>query len=219
MLNKYLFLLFVFIPNTLFAVDCSKFKFDVDVNVKITNEDIKIKKSDKELVDMLGYAEPQLSYSVPYQNIPIRVHGGFCVALRWVDVNITQKFDIVLDKNLKENSCAYKLVLQHETDHVNVNKKVLNDNKDYIKKSVRDVANSIEPIFVKDLSEIDKSVDFYEKIKDNDIIKKMKSDIKSKIDKENENIDERGDNYDIWKCDDFYKDMKENAIHTMYGID
>ena len=219
MLKKYSFLLFLFLPNTLFAFDCSKFKFDVDVNLTIKTEDVKIKKSDKDLVGMLGYAAPQLSYEVPYQKVPIRVHDGYCVALRWVDVNILQTFDIVIDRNLKENSCAYNLVLKHETDHINVSKKILKENEDYIKKSVASVANNMEPIFIKDLSELDNSSDFYDKIKENDVIKKMQQDIKDKIKTENDKIDERGDNYDIWKCDDFYKDMKNKAVNGMVVID
>ena len=33
-----------------------------------------------------------------------------------------------------------------------------------------------------------------------------------KIKDENEKIDERGDSYYIWKCEDFYKEMKDKNI-------
>lgn len=212
MLKHGIFLLFLFLPNILFAYDCSKFKFDVDVNVNLENkEDIKVKKSDKDLVGMLGYTSPQMSYNTPYQSVPIRVSGGYCVSLRSFDVNIIQKFDIIIDKNLKENSCAYKLVLKHEQDHVNVHKDVFKSYIDNIRKTVYDAVNKIEPVFVQDLSEIE-NIDFYDKIQNIDSVKKLKQDIKNKLDQENKKIDERGDTFYIWQCEDFYKEMKNKNI-------
>ena len=212
MLKHGVFLLFLFLPNVLFAYDCSKFKFDVDVNVNLENkEDVKIKSSDKDMVGMLGYTLPQMSYNTPYQSVPIRVNGGYCVSLRSFDVNIIQSFDITIDRNLKENSCAYNLVLKHEQDHVNVHKDVFKSNIDNIRKTVYDAANTIKPVFVKDLSESE-SVDFYGKIQEMDSIKKLKEDIKNKLKQENDKIDERGDNFYIWQCEDFYKEMKNKNI-------
>jgi len=212
MLKHGIFLLFLILPNVLFAYDCSKFKFDVDVNVNLENkEDINIKKSDEDLIGILGYTSPQISYNTPYQSVPIRVHGGYCVSLRSFDVNIIQNFNITIDRNLKEDSCAYNLVLKHEQDHVNVHKDILKSNIDNIKKTVYDTVNKIEPVFIQDLSEID-NIDFYKKIQETNSIKKLKEDIKNNLEQENNKIDERGDNFYIWQCEDFYKEMKNKNI-------
>ena len=216
-MNKYfkffLICFCVFIPWYSYAdYDCSKFKFDVDVNVKIIYEDVKTKQSDEELIGLNGYASPNLSWDTPYDRASIMVHGGYCVALRWMDVYITLKPEIVIDRNIKENSCVYNIVLKHEQDHINVYKKILKENKDYIKQSVYKVANSINPVFIKDLSEIENNANFYRILKENDIIKKMEADIKSKIDSENQKIEERGDHYNMWKCNDFYKERKEKVL-------
>lgn len=212
MLKHGIFLLFLILPNVLFAYDCSRFKFDVDVNVNLENKkDIPVKSSDEDMVGMLGYTSPQTSYSTPFSSVPIQVPGGYCVSLRSFDVNITQTFDITIDRNLKKDSCAYNLVLKHEQDHVNVHKDVFKSYIDNIKKTVYDAVNKVEPVFVKDLSDID-NIDFYNKIQNMDSIKKLKEDIKNKLEQENKNIDERGDTFYIWQCEDFYKEMKNKNI-------
>ena len=60
----------VFIPWYSYAdYDCSKFKFDVDVNVKIIYEDVKTKQSDEELIGLNGYAAPNLSWRDVYRRL------------------------------------------------------------------------------------------------------------------------------------------------------
>ena len=94
-LKFFLICFYVFIPFYTFADDiCSKYKFDVDVNVNIDDGNVEIKQSDEDLVGLLGYASPKYTYSMPYQTAPIHVHGGYCVSLRWVDINIVQRFQI-----------------------------------------------------------------------------------------------------------------------------
>jgi len=206
MLKKYLFLLFVFSPNILFAYDCSKYQYDVDVNIIVNSTDAKIEKSSEELIGKLGYTEPKMSYSLLTNTVVIPVHGGNCISLRGLDVNINQDFRIVIDKKLKEKSCAYNIVFKHEQDHVNVYKNIIKDNVDNIKKSIIDGLKSFHPVFSQTEYE-----DFPGKISQAGFAKKIVSDIMKKIEDENQKIDERGDSYHIWKCDDFYQEMKHNS--------
>ena len=90
--------------------------------------DVKTQKSDENLVGKLGYMEPKISYSAMSHNVMIPVHGGFCVSLRGLDIEINEDFNIIIDKRLKEKSCAYDIVYKHEQDHVKAYKNIINDN-------------------------------------------------------------------------------------------
>ena len=133
MIKKYIFLSFLLLPNTLFAFDCSQYKYDPDIDIKITVNDANIQKSAENLSEKLGYCAPVISYGWAARTVLIPVHGGYCVSLRGLDIEISENFDIVIDKRLKENSCAYDLVLKHEQDHMNVYKNTIQDNVDFIK--------------------------------------------------------------------------------------
>ena len=199
----------MFLPNTLFAYDCSRYQYDIDTDIKLKINNVKIQKSDKDLVGKLGYTEPVISYTATAGTVIIPVHGGYCVSLRGVDVEISEDFNVVIDKRLKEKSCAYDIVFKHEQDHVDVYKNAIKSNIDKIKKSIKEGAKDLKPVFVKSEKDVP---DFSEKINNSNFVGKIKDEIKEKIKTENEKIDERGDSFYIWKCDDFYKEMKNSGI-------
>ena len=209
MFKKIIFLLFLCLPNVSFAYDCSRYQYDIDIDVKLNIKDVEIQKSNKNLVGKLGYTEPVISYTSLARTVIIPVHGGFCVSLRGVDVEINEDFNVTIDKRLKEKSCAYDIVFKHEQDHVDVYKDVIKSNIDGIKKAIKNTAKDLKPVFVKSEKN---APDFAEKMEKSDFIIKIKDEIKDKIKTENEKIDERGDSFYIWKCDDFYKEMKDSGI-------
>lgn len=199
----------MFLPNTLLAFDCSKYKYDTDVNIKLNIGDVKVQKSDDDLIGKLGYTEPKISYSAMAQTVVIPVHGGFCASLRGIDIEISENFDVIIDQRLKEKSCAYDIVYKHEQDHVDVYKNVIKNNIDNIKQSLIDGLKDIKPVFIK---QENNTPDFVSEINKKDFVEKIKSDIMNNIHDENVKIDERGDSYYIWKCEDFYKEMKNRNI-------
>jgi len=209
MFKKIIFLSVLFFPSMLFAYDCSQYKYDPDVDIKLNIKDVKIQKSDKDMVGKLGYTKPEISYSAMAQTVIIPVHGGYCASLRGIDVEINEDFYVVIDKRLKEKSCAYEIVYKHEQDHVDVYKSVIKNNMDKIKKSVIAGAKEFKPVFIKSEKEVP---DFSEKMNKSDFVEKIKAEIVKEITDKNEKIDERGDSFYIWKCDDFYKEMKNKDI-------
>lgn len=209
MFKKIIFFSILFLPNTLFAYDCSRYKYDIDTDIKLNINDVKTRKSEEDLVGKLGYTEPVISYTAMASTVIIPVHGGYCVSLRGVDIEINEDFNVTIDKRLKEKSCAYDIVFKHEQDHVDVYKDVIKSNIDKIQKSIKKGAKDIKPVFIKDEKDIP---DFSEKINNSDFVNKIRDEIKEKIKTENEKIDERGDSFYIWKCDDFYKEMKNSGI-------
>lgn len=213
MLKFFLILFYVFIPWYAFADDiCSKYKFDTDINVNnITKYNPVIKSSKENLVGKLGYIEYQTEYTAEFLLIPIKVKNGYCVSLRSIDININvPEFTINIDKRLKPNTCAYDIVLSHEQDHMNANKKVITENINDIKIAVKNAADSVEPVFISNINESeDIQQKIHEKINSYKSVKDIKQKIKSNINNIDTEIDTRGDSFEIWKCKDFYKEMKK----------
>ena len=209
MFRKIIFLLAFVFPNALFAYDCSRYKYEPEIDIKINVKDVKTQKSDENMVGKLGYTEPVISYSALAHTVIIPVHDGFCASLRGIEIEINEDFNVTIDKRLKEKSCAYDIVYKHEQDHVEVYKNVIKDNIDKIKKSVIAGAKEFKPVFIKSEKEVP---DYSEKINKSDFVEKIKSEIVKEITDKNEKIDERGDSFYIWKCDDFYKEMKNSDI-------
>lgn len=208
-MKKYLLVLFLLFPNILFAYDCSDYAYNVDVDIVFDEGKTDIQKSKKDLDKELGFTKPEIKYSFLTKNVTIPVNDGYCVSLRGIIVNISENINITIDKRLKDNSCAYNIVLKHEQDHANVFKNVIKNDIDNIKQTLIKESKNIKPVFVKNEED---SPNFTEIIEKSDFKKKILSDIKNKIDSENKKIDERGDIYHIWKCDDFYKEWKDLNI-------
>ena len=212
-LKFFLIIFYVFIPLYTFAEDiCSKYKFDVDVNIKNTTEyNPVIKISDENMIGKMGETAYNTSYSSEILIVTIPVKNGYCVSLRSVDIEINvPEFIITIDKRLKPESCAYNIVVSHEKDHMNVNKTVINSNLDNIKNSVSKAAESIKPIFISDKNDVKKiQSDIQNKIESYKDVKEIQEKITKETDKKNEDIDTRGDSFEVWKCEDFYKEMKK----------
>lgn len=208
-----LIFLYVFIPWYTFADDiCSKYKYDVDVNVINTTEyKPVIKPSVENMVSKMGEIKYQTSYSSKILSIDIPVKNGYCVSLRSVDIEIkVPEFIINIDKRLKKDSCAYDIILKHEQDHMNVNKNVINSNLDNIKQAVINAANSVKPVFISDIKDSKKiQSDIQKQIESFTDVKEIEQKIKKEMDEKNDNIDNRGDSFNVWKCEDFYKEMKK----------
>ena len=219
MFKKVLFLLSLFISCDLFASeDCSRFKFNPDVNVNYINDNnISIKKSDENLIGKLGYVESGIKYGVKYMIVPIMVKGGFCISLRSVDVDIKiPENNIVIDKRLKDNTCAYNIVLQHEKDHIKNKHDIIQSNLENIKTSVLNASSSINPIFIEKESDIEENKEkIYNQLKNHKDVINIIDKIKQELQNGDENIDFRGDIYNVWQCKDFLEEMKNSDNITI----
>ena len=206
---------FIFVPVCLFGYqDCSRFQYDVDVNVNnITKDTVKISSSKEKLLGKLGYTESKISYEYKLFLIPVRVFGGYCISLRGLDVDVFfPEFNIVIDKRLKPNTCAYNVVLNHEQDHVNAHKKVLNENINDVKSALVDAVKSIKPVFIKKHDNQDNiQEEIIKKIENYKSVVKIQEEVSKSLEEENEKIDTRGDDYQVWKCKDFYEEMVKSG--------
>jgi hypothetical protein len=88
------------------------------------------------------------------------IEDGFCVALKNIDSTIGYSdFLVQIDISHKPNTCSYNAILQHEDEHIRAYLSVIEDNQDLFKKSVKNAANSIVPIFVKNEKDIETAID------------------------------------------------------------
>ena len=92
-----------------------------------------------------------------------------------MDITLLPKFNIVLDKRLKDGTCAYKVVYQHEQDHKDVYEKYLSENMENIKKAVIEATKSVKPVYVKNLdSSHDIEMDFGKKLENHDAVENIR---------------------------------------------
>jgi len=200
------------IPFNVFGYDnCLRFKYDVDIDINNPTKDIvNIAGSDEVLSGKLGYTISKIAYEYRLILVPVRVDNGYCVSLRGIDIDVFfPEFNIVIDKRLKPDTCSYNIVLNHEQDHVKVHKKVLNDNIDGIRRALIDaVKNSVKPVFVETLdNQEDIQQNMIKSIEKYKSVVQVQDKISKLLEEENKKIDTRGDDYQVWKCKEFYEEM------------
>ncbi|MBR3148446.1 MAG: hypothetical protein IKF41_03860 [Alphaproteobacteria bacterium] len=88
------------------------------------------------------------------------IEDGFCVALKNVDATIGYSdFLVQIDISHKPNTCSYNAILQHEDEHIRAYLSVIEDNKDLFAKSIKNAADSIVPVFIKNEKDIESAID------------------------------------------------------------
>ena len=215
-LIKNLFVGFILlVPVAVFADDvCPYFQYDVDINVRNSTKDkVNIVSSSENLVGKLGYTESRVAFEYKFLMIPVRISDGYCISLRGVDIDVFfPEFNIIIDKRLKPDSCAYNVVLNHEQDHVNAHKNVLNDNMRDIRRALVEAVNNIKPVFVQTLDQQeDVQMDILKRLENYKSVLRVQEQVSKSLDEENKKIDTRGDDYQVWKCQDFYEEMMKSG--------
>lgn len=88
------------------------------------------------------------------------IEDGFCVALKNVDTTIGYSdFLVQIDISHKPHTCSYNAILQHEDEHIRAYLSVIEDNKDLFAKSIKNAADSIVPVFIKNEKDIESAID------------------------------------------------------------
>lgn len=216
-LFKNLFVGFILIfPGFCFAYDdvCPNFGYDVDISIKnSTKDNVKITSSSENLSGKLGYTLSKMGFDYRFFMVPVRISDGYCISLRGVDIDVFfPEFDVTIDKRLKPDTCAYNVVLNHEMDHVNVYKSVLNDNMKDIRRALTEAIRTVKPVFVETLDQQDiVQEDIIKKIEKYKSVAAIQEKIQNSLDEENKKIDTRGDDYQVWKCEDFYQEMMKSG--------
>ena len=145
------FFMFVFICFPVFADVCGEYKKTPEIKIVQSKHDVHVNLSNTDLWPKGGYVTV-LPFGVFTPNIAYVFNGEYyCVYLDSVDATVGFKdFEIIIDKKYKNDACKYNAILAHEKHHVSDSENALKDIFPEIQKTLRDVANSVKPIYVDD---------------------------------------------------------------------
>lgn len=160
MFKKFLFLLFILIPNFTFADDCLGYKLTPNITIKSPTWTKSVVQPLKSMDVLHGDVIATLVDEFEITTDLTSIEDGFCVALKNIDVTIGYSdFLVQIDKSHQLNSCSYNAILQHEDEHIRAYLSVIEDNQEMFKKSIENAADSIVPIFIKNEKDIEYAID------------------------------------------------------------
>ena len=160
MFKKFLFLLFILIPNFTFADDCLDYKLTPNITIKSPTWTKSVVQPLKSMDVLHGDVIATLVDEFEITTDLTSIEDGFCVALKNIDVTIGYSdFLVQIDKSHNVNTCSYNAILQHEDEHIRAYLSVIEDNQEMFKKSIENAADSIVPIFIKNEKDIEYAID------------------------------------------------------------
>lgn len=160
MFKKFLFLLFILIPNFTFADDCLDYKLTPNITIKSPTWTKSVVQPLKSMDVLHGDVIATLVDEFEITTDLTSIEDGFCVALKKIDVTIGYSdFLVQIDKSHNINTCSYNAILQHEDEHIRAYLSVIEDNQEMFKKSIENAADSIVPIFIKNEKDIEYAID------------------------------------------------------------
>ena len=154
-----LFSLF-FISNAMASDDCLDYKLTPDITIKSPVWTKSVVQPLQKMDVLHGNVVATLIDEFEITADITSIEDGFCVALKNVDTTIGYSdFLVQIDISHRPNTCSYNAILQHEDEHIRAYLSVIEDNGDLFKKSIKNAANSIVPIFVKNEQDIEFAID------------------------------------------------------------
>lgn len=157
----YIFLsLFICISNVFAGDDCLDYKLDPNITIKspIWTKSVvqPLQKMDVLHGNVIATLVDEFEITADITSI----EDGFCVALKNVDATIGYAdFLVQIDISHKPYTCSYNAILQHEDEHIRAYLSVIEDNKSLFKKSIKNAANSITPIFIRNEQDTEIAID------------------------------------------------------------
>jgi len=203
MLKRFIFLLYLFIPCDLFAVDdCLGYKLTPKITVKSPSWEKSVVQPLKKMDVLHGNVIATLVNEFEITTDLTSIEDGFCVSLKNIDVTIGYSdFLVQIDISNKPNTCSYNAILQHEDEHIRAYLSVIDDNQDLIKKSIQSASDSIMPVFIKKESDIESAIDkLNNMLQDHPDIVLLKQHIKAEEEIRNKHVDLNDNSNTLKKC-------------------
>lgn len=160
-MKKFIFLFSLFfISNAMAGDDCLDYKLNPDVTISVPVWTKSVVQPLQKMDVLHGNVVATLVDEFEITADITSIEDGFCVALKNVDTTIGYSdFLVQIDISHRPNTCSYNAILQHEDEHIRAYLSLIEDNKDLFKKSIKNAADSIRPIFVKNEQDIDFAID------------------------------------------------------------
>ena len=200
--GRLVFTLLCMFPLSLLADDCLQFKKIPRVILDVPDWN-KTVVQPKESMDM--WHGNVVATLIDNYNIGAdvnKVNDGYCVGIKSVDAVVGYNdFVVQIDITHKPNSCQYNAILAHEDKHIKTYLSVIDDFKPDLQKSVFAAADSIMPIFVKDIDDVDVAVNnINNKLQNHPDLIIVKQKLRAAEEIRNKKIDQDEDNKDLKKC-------------------
>lgn len=160
MFKKIIFLLSLIIPNFVLADDCLDYKLNPYITIKSPNWTKSVVQPLKSMDILHGDVIATFVDEFEITGDITSIEDGFCVALKGVDAIIGYSdFLVQIDISHRPNTCSYNAILQHEDEHIRAYLSVIEDNQDLFKQSIKNAADSVTPIFIKNEKDIESAID------------------------------------------------------------
>lgn len=204
MLKTSVFLLFVFMPFLVFGDDCLDYKLTPKINITTPMWEKTVVQPLKHMDVLHGNVIATMVDNYEITTDITSIEDGFCVSLKNVDVVIGYSdFLVQIDISHKPHTCSYNAILSHEDEHIRAYLSVIDDNEKLLKESVFSAVNSIQPIFVKNESEIEAAIDkLNDTIQNHPDIILLKQQLKADEEIRNKRVDENDSGERLKKCVD-----------------
>lgn len=137
-----------------------------------------------------GLSTAELSFDISLKTYTQNINDSIiCILPKEITIFLGFENPIIyLSNQLKENSCEYKIVLNHEKTHQQINKKTLEYYLPLFKSTSTTIIKNIKPLKISDIENINEATSNYVKIYNQkllplvDFIKKEISDQQQKLD-------------------------------------
>jgi hypothetical protein len=99
----------------------------------------------------LGLTASQTGLSLSGQTYAQPFKGGYCVYLRSVEGRFGfRRMDVLVASEFRPNSCEYKAVLDHENQHVAINRAAVRDYAPRVRQAIEAALQTLQPRFTRD---------------------------------------------------------------------
>jgi len=149
-----------FVSGAIAGDDCLDYKLNPDVTIRMPVWSKSVVQPLQKMDVLHGEVVATLVDEFEITADITSIEDGFCVGLKNVDVTIGYSdFLVQIDMSHQPNTCSYNAILQHEDEHIRAYLSVIEDNEDVFRKSIKNAANSIVPIFIKNEKDIESAID------------------------------------------------------------
>ena len=198
-----LILLFVFgfskIAN---ADECANYKITPKITIDIPEWTVNVVQPNKPMNLLHGNVVATLVNNYDIIADITSIEDGYCIGLKAVEAKIGYTdFLIKIDNRHHPKTCSYKAILAHENKHIEAYLSVIDDYEKELYESLYSAANSIMPIYVKNQSDIYKTIDkLNDELQQHPDIVLLIQKIHAAEEIKNKSIDQKEDYSDLKKC-------------------
>lgn len=184
------------------ADECANYKITPKITIDIPEWTVNVVQPNKPMNLLHGNVVATLVNNYDIIADITSIEDGYCIGLKAVEAKIGYTdFLIKIDNRHHPKTCSYKAILAHENKHIEAYLSVIDDYEKELYESLYSAANSIMPIYVKNQSDIYKTIDkLNDELQQHPDIVLLIQKIHAAEEIKNKSIDQKEDYSDLKKC-------------------